>query len=160
MDNEFVWIGLQKPTREDLLMLQGRFDLQELSIADALSPLQMPKLSVYDDRLFVIAKTAQLEADHITYGETAIIAGKRNIITVRNGSERGHQELPGRLEHRRTRCAMVLTTSCTPSSISVSTVIFPLCARSRIPYGYFVVLAVIAVMCIALFVRFKGARWI
>ncbi|NKN37403.1 magnesium and cobalt transport protein CorA [Agrobacterium sp. a22-2] len=97
-DNEFVWIGLHKPTRDELLMLQNRFGLHELSIADALSSLQMPKLSVYDNQLFVIAKTAQLAGDSITYGETSIFIGKRYIITVRNGSERGHGELRDRLE--------------------------------------------------------------
>ena len=98
IDNEFIWIGLHKPTRDELLLLQSRFGLHELSIADALSSLQMPKLSVYDDQLFVIAKTAQLAGDSITYGETAIFIGKRYIITVRNGSERGHGELRHRLE--------------------------------------------------------------
>jgi magnesium transporter len=98
IDNEFIWIGLHKPTRDELLLLQSRFGLHELSIADALSSLQMPKLSVYDDQLFVIAKTAQLAGDSITYGETAIFVGKRYIITVRNGSERGHGELRHRLE--------------------------------------------------------------
>ncbi|WP_276121503.1 magnesium and cobalt transport protein CorA [Pararhizobium qamdonense] len=98
MDNEFIWIGLHKPTRDELLLLQSRFGLHELSIADALSSLQMPKLSVYDDQLFVIAKTAQLAGDSIAYGETAIFIGKRYIITVRNGSERGHGELRHRLE--------------------------------------------------------------
>lgn len=98
IDNEFIWIGLHKPTRDELLLLQSRFSLHELSIADALSSLQMPKLSVYDDQLFVIAKTAQLTGDSITYGETAIFIGKRYMITVRNGSERGHGELRHRLE--------------------------------------------------------------
>ncbi|WP_421869515.1 magnesium and cobalt transport protein CorA [Pararhizobium sp.] len=98
IDNEFIWIGLHKPTRDELLLLQTRFGLHELSIADALSSLQMPKLSVYDNQLFVIAKTAQLAGDSITYGETAIFIGKRYIITVRNGSERGHGELRHRLE--------------------------------------------------------------
>jgi magnesium transporter len=97
-DNEFIWIGLHKPSRDELLLLQSRFGLHELSIADALSSLQMPKLSVYDNQLFVIAKTAQLEGDHITYGETAIFVGKRYIITVRNGSERGHGELVRTIE--------------------------------------------------------------
>lgn len=97
-DNEFLWIGLHNPSTEELSLLQERFSLHELSIADALSPLQMPKLSVYDDQLFVIAKTAQLNDDKIIYGETSIFVGKRYIITVRNGSERGYSELRERLE--------------------------------------------------------------
>ena len=97
-DNEFLWIGLHNPSTEELSLLQERFSLHELSIADARSPLQMPKLSVYDDQLFVIAKTAQLNDDKIIYGETSIFVGKRYIITVRNGSERGYSELRKRLE--------------------------------------------------------------
>ena len=97
-DSDFIWIGLHKPTPEELSLLKDRFGLHELSIADALSSLQMPKLSAYDDQLFVVAKTAQLEGDRITYGETAIFVGKRYIITVRHGSDRGHSELRGRLE--------------------------------------------------------------
>lgn len=97
-DCDFIWIGLHKPTPEELSLLKGRFGLHELSIADALSSLQMPKLSAYDDQLFVVAKTAQLAGDRISYGETAIFVGKRYIITVRHGSDRGHGELRGRLE--------------------------------------------------------------
>jgi magnesium transporter len=97
-ESEFVWIGLHQPSAEELSKLQRTFGLHELSINDALNPLQTPKLSAYDDQLFVIAQTAQLEGDRITYGKTAIFVGKHYIITVRHGSDRGHGELRGRLE--------------------------------------------------------------
>lgn len=95
---EFLWIGLHEPTSEEMALLKARFGLHELSVADALNPLQTPKLSAYDDQIFVLAQTAKLEGDRITYGRTGIFVGERYIITVRHGSERGHGELRGRLE--------------------------------------------------------------
>ena len=95
---EFLWIGLHEPTAYEMALLKARFDLHELSVADALNPLQTPKLSAYDDQIFVLGQTAKLDGDRITYGRTGIFVGERYIITVRHGSERGHGELRGRLE--------------------------------------------------------------
>ena len=95
---EFLWIGLHEPTADEMALLKARFDLHELSVADALNPLQTPKLSAYDDQIFVLGQTAKLDGDRITYGRTGIFVGERYIITVRHGSERGHGELRGRLE--------------------------------------------------------------
>lgn len=95
---DFIWIGLHEPSADEMALMKDRFNLHELSVDDALNPLQTPKLSAYDDQLFVIAQTAKLEGDRITYGRTAIFVGERYIITVRHGSERGHGELRGRLE--------------------------------------------------------------
>ncbi len=96
--HDFIWIGLHEPTAEEMALLKARFDLHELSVDDALNPLQTPKLSAYDDQIFVLAQTAKLEGDRIVYGRTGIFVGERYIITVRHGSERGHGALRGRLE--------------------------------------------------------------
>ena len=58
----------------------------------------MPKVDVYGDQLFVMARTAHLEHDHIAYGETAIFVGKNFIISVRHGSARAHSALRAQLE--------------------------------------------------------------
>lgn len=97
-EGEFIWIGLHEPTTEELSTLQAHFHLHQLAIEDALNSRQGPKLDVYDDQLFVVAKTAHLEEDRIEYGETAIFIGKRHIITARHGSDRGHSELRSQLE--------------------------------------------------------------
>src|ERR1700745_147229 len=68
---EFVWIGLFEPSEEELRTLQENFGLHPLAVEDALKAHQLPKLDVYGDQLFVVARTAQLEGDHIFYGETA-----------------------------------------------------------------------------------------
>ena len=95
---DFVWIGLHDPDQQELASLQQTFHLHELAVEDALSTKQVPKIDIYDDQLFIIAKTAHLEGDVIEYGETAIFIGPRHVITVRHGSDRGHSTLRQRLE--------------------------------------------------------------
>jgi magnesium transporter len=96
--DEFVWIGLHDPTFEELGSLQTAFHLHPLAVEDALNAQQVPKVDVYDDQIFVVAKTAHLEGDEIEYGETSIFVGRHHIISVRHGSDRGHSELRKQLE--------------------------------------------------------------
>ncbi len=96
--SEFVWIGLLEPSEAELRILQDRFDLHPLAVEDALKAHQLPKVDVYGDQLFVNAKTAHLEDDRISYGETSIFVGANHIISVRHGSARAHTELRGQLE--------------------------------------------------------------
>jgi magnesium transporter len=95
---EFIWIGLHEPTADELLTLQTEFHLHPLAIEDALKAHQMPKVDVYGDQLFVVARTAFLNDDVIAYGETHIFVGHDFIITVRHGSARAHTALRGQLE--------------------------------------------------------------
>lgn len=95
---EFVWIGLLEPSEADLRGLQARFDLHPLAVEDALKGQQIPKVDVYGDQLFVVARTAHMEGDEIHYGETDFFVGRTHIITVRHGSARAHSQLRERLE--------------------------------------------------------------
>lgn len=95
---EFAWIGLFEPGEDELRILQDRFGLHPLAVEDALTAHQMPKVDVYGDQLFVVARTAHLEDEQIGYGETEIFVGVHHIITVRHGSARAHHELRHQLE--------------------------------------------------------------
>jgi magnesium transporter len=97
-DGEFVWIGLVDPDEAELRVLQTAFRLHPLAVEDALNARQRPKVDVYGDQLFVVAKTAHLDGDHIEYGETDFFVGKHHLITVRHGSARAHTELRAQLE--------------------------------------------------------------
>lgn len=97
--SEFVWIGLVEPSEEELRTLQQQFGLHPLAVEDALKAHQLPKVDVYGDQLFIVARTAHFqEADKISYGETAIFLGRDHIITVRHGSARAHTDLRRQLE--------------------------------------------------------------
>jgi magnesium transporter len=96
--SEFVWIGLFEPTEAELRQLQENYDLHPLAIEDALKPHELPKVDVYGDQLFVVARTAHLSGGRIAYGETAIFVGETFVISVRHGSERAHSDLRHQLE--------------------------------------------------------------
>jgi len=95
---EFVWIGLFEPSAAELGQLAKRFRLHPLAVEDALNAHQIPKVEVYGQELFVVARTAQLVETQIAYGETAIFVGPGHVITVRHGSARAHKELRQQLE--------------------------------------------------------------
>ena len=95
---QFAWIGLFEPDAAELDVLKRRFGLHPLAVEDALKAAQLPKVDVYGDQLFVVARTAHLEGETIGYGETDIFVGPSHIITVRHGSARAHLELRAHLE--------------------------------------------------------------
>jgi len=95
---EFVWIGLVDPTDDELRVLQQTYNLHPLAVEDARKGDQLPKVDIYGDQLFVVARTAQLEEDQIAYGETALFVGHSHLISVRHGSARSHTALREYLE--------------------------------------------------------------
>ena len=95
---EFAWIGIADPTEEEMHKLADCYGLHPLAVEDAIKANQLPKIDVYDDQLFVVARTAHLMEDHIDYGETAIFVGHSHIISVRHGSTRAHTALREQLE--------------------------------------------------------------
>ena len=100
---EFVWIGMADPTADEMRALQSGYDLHELAVEDALTADQLPKVDVYGEQLFVVARTAHLHDGGIEYGETAMFVGPSHLISVR-------QSRAGRTPHcasswrRRRRC--------------------------------------------------------
>ncbi len=96
--SQFVWIGLVDPTLKELRTLQVSYGLHPLAVEDAAKGEQLPKLDVFGDQLFVVARTAWLEEGSIRYGETAIFVGHSHIISVRRTSSRGHADLRTQLE--------------------------------------------------------------
>lgn len=97
-DGEFAWIGVAEPTADEMHKLKAMFQLHPLAVEDALNGRQVPKVDVYGEQIFVVAKTAHLEGDKIVYGETCIFVGKHHIVSVRHGSARAHKELREQLE--------------------------------------------------------------
>src|SRR5262245_9704715 len=85
-EGQFVWIGLYEPSEQLLRKIQEEFDLHELAVEDALAAHQRPKLEEYGESLFVVLRTAQLQAKKIVFGETHIFVGKRYVVTVRHGA--------------------------------------------------------------------------
>ena len=90
-EREFDWVGLADPTAEEMELVRTQFGLHPLAVEDALNPNQMPKVEIYGQQLFIIARTAAIEeGENIAYGQTAIFLGRNFIVTVRIGSTRAH----------------------------------------------------------------------
>lgn len=96
--SEFIWVGIANPSEQELRTLQETYALHPLAVEDAFKADQLPKIDVYGDQLFVVARTAHLTDGAITHGETAMFVGHSHIISVRHGSARAHSELRADLE--------------------------------------------------------------
>lgn len=103
---EFDWVGLADPTADEMELVRTQFGLHPLAVEDALNPNQMPKIDIYGQHLFMVARTAEIESgENIAYGQTAIFLGPHFIVTVRFGSTRAHSDLRRRLEANGERLA-------------------------------------------------------
>lgn len=96
----FAWVGLHEPEKAEMEQWANRFALHPLAVEDALHAHQLPKLELYGDQLFVIARTARIQDGRIVYGETAYFVGRDFIVSVRHGSDQGHSAVRKKLESR------------------------------------------------------------
>ena len=94
----FVWLGLHEPDEALLLKIQGEFGLHELAIEDAHHAHQRPKIETYSGSLFIVLKTAQLEAGEVAYGETHLFVGPNFLVSVRHGASSSYAHMLQRCE--------------------------------------------------------------
>jgi magnesium transporter len=85
-----AWIGLYRPSEDQLLSLAQQFALHELAVEDAIVAHQRPKLERYGDTLFVVLRPARYldDAEEVDFGELHVFVGPDFVITVR------HSETP------------------------------------------------------------------
>ena len=85
-----AWIGLYRPSEEQLLFLARQFALHELAVEDAIVAHQRPKLERYGDTLFVVLRPARYldDAEEVDFGELHVFVGRDFVVTVR------HSETP------------------------------------------------------------------
>ena len=99
-----AWIGLLEPTPELLRRVQVQFDLHPLAIEDAEKSHQRPKIEQYGEGLFIVARTAQLVAGRIEFGETHLFLGRGYLVSVRHGASTSYRAVRQRCE----ACPIVL----------------------------------------------------
>lgn len=98
-DNQgMAWIGLFRPTEEEISQVAREFSLHPLAVEDALSGHQRSKLERYGDILFAVLRPARyLDAtETVEFGELHVFVGPDFVVTVR------HAESPNlaRVRHR------------------------------------------------------------
>src|ERR1700710_1173428 len=95
-----AWIGLYRPTPEEITSVAAEFGLHELSVEDAILAHQRPKIERYGDTLFVVLRAARyLDAkEEVEFGELHVFIGKNFVITVRHSESPDLSVVRHRLE--------------------------------------------------------------
>jgi magnesium transporter len=88
--NGMAWIGLFRPTTEEIEKVAAEFSLHPLAVEDALTGHQRAKLERYGDILFTVLRPARYveETETVEFGELHIFVGPDFVVTVR------HAEVP------------------------------------------------------------------
>ncbi len=81
-----AWIGLYRPTREELESVAAEFGLHHLAVEDALNGHQRAKLERYGDTLFAVLRPARYldEEERVDFGELHLFIGPDFVVTVRH----------------------------------------------------------------------------
>ncbi|HZW74100.1 MAG TPA: magnesium/cobalt transporter CorA [Caldimonas sp.] len=83
----FVWVALRDPTNDELAVMQGEFGLHDLAVEDARNGHQRPKVEEYEQTLFVVMQTLELDPlDELRVGEVDVFAGRNFVLSIRNRS--------------------------------------------------------------------------
>ncbi|GAA2927844.1 magnesium and cobalt transport protein CorA [Streptomyces enissocaesilis] len=95
-----AWIGLNRPSEDEIHSLAAEFDLHPLAVEDALEAHQRPKLERYGETLFVVLRAARYldAAEEVDFGELHVFVGQDFLITVRHGAAPDLSAVRGRME--------------------------------------------------------------
>jgi len=95
----FVWVALREPSEGELEEMREEFDLHPLAVEDASHGHQRPKIEEYGDSLFCVMTITELTpTDELRLGEMNVFVGRNYILSIRQGTERGFQEVRARCE--------------------------------------------------------------
>jgi magnesium transporter len=85
-----LWVDMASPTAEELALLNERFKLHPLSVEDARSALQFPKVETYPGYLYLVLHGIALKKGQTNFGTRDIdfFLGRNYLITVHDGTSR------------------------------------------------------------------------
>ncbi|WP_330447136.1 magnesium/cobalt transporter CorA [Kocuria rhizophila] len=95
-----AWIGLYRPTPEEIRSLAEHFQLHELAVEDTVQAHQRPKMERYGQTLFTVIRPAvyQDETETVEIGEIHIFTGPNFVITIRHSESSGVSRVRKRVE--------------------------------------------------------------
>lgn len=97
-----AWIGLYRPTKDEMAAVAHEFGLHHLAVEDAVSAHQRPKLERYDHNLFTVLRPARYldETETVEFGELHVFTGPNFVVTIRHAETGGVARVRKRLEER------------------------------------------------------------
>lgn len=95
-----AWIGMYRPSRDELEAVAREFDLHPLAVEDALSGHQRSKVERYGDILFVVLRPARYDDDReeVEFGELHLFVGPQFVISIRHAESPDLAAVRQRLE--------------------------------------------------------------
>jgi magnesium transporter len=99
-----AWMGLYRPTRDDIMSIAAEFDLHPLAVDDAIAAHQRPKLERYGALLFTVLRPARYleEQEKVEFGELHVFLGPDYVVTIRHAESPDLARVRRRLEENRT----------------------------------------------------------
>ncbi len=96
----FGWIGLFRPTPEEVREVAAEFGLHHLAVDDALNGHQRSKIERYGDVLFVVLRPARyIDAEEeVEFGELHVFVGPNFVVTIRHAENPNLAGVRSRLE--------------------------------------------------------------
>jgi magnesium transporter len=94
------WIGLYRPSTDEVDAIATEFSLHPLAVEDALEAHQRPKLERYGDTLFVVLRPARYvdPTEVVDIGELHVFLGADFVVTIRHSETPDLQSVRQRLE--------------------------------------------------------------
>src|SRR5688572_16689170 len=98
----FVWVDLGAPAAPESLILSDTFGFHPLSVEDAMSEVQFPKIETYDGYLYVILHGIDYHAGDKGFAthDVDFFVGPNYLVTVHDGHSRSIHELQDSLMRR------------------------------------------------------------
>jgi magnesium transporter len=89
-----LWVDIAAPSVPESLILSDTFALHPLSVEDAMSALQFPKVEAYDTYLYVVLHgLAYTKGDDFATHDVDFFLGRNFLITVHDGTSRSIGEI-------------------------------------------------------------------
>ncbi len=85
----FCWIGMLRPSAQEIAAVAEEFTLHSLAVEDAVSAHQRPKLERYGDTRFVVLRPARYvdPVEVVQLDELHLFLGPEFVVTVRHADE-------------------------------------------------------------------------
>jgi len=96
----FAWIGLYRPSNEEVRSVANEFTLHHLAVEDALKGHQRAKLERYADVLFIVLRPARYmdEEERVEFGELHVFVGPDFVVTIRHAESPDLSKVRHRME--------------------------------------------------------------
>ena len=96
----FAWIGLYRPSEEDVRTVAKEFSLHHLVVEDALKGHQRSKVERYGDNLFIVLRPARYidSEERVEFGELHVFVGPDFVVTIRQAEAPDLAQVRHRME--------------------------------------------------------------